>query len=87
MVFGASALEGVNVAVVSALLKLTEPATVFPPESLTVNDTLLGTTAWENVAVGATVTGLPDDPEARRGTPVTVGAKAPAAVVNTTSTQ
>ena len=61
VVFCASALEGVNVATVSALLKLTEPATAVPLESLTVNDTLLGTTAWENVAVGATVTGLPDE--------------------------
>src|SRR6266568_3844811 len=36
VVFCASALEGVNVAVVPALLRLTEPATVFPLESLSV---------------------------------------------------
>jgi hypothetical protein len=62
VVFCASALEGVKVAVVSALLKLTDPATALPPKSFTVNDTLLGTTASENVAVAAAVTGLPDDP-------------------------
>ena len=48
-----SELEGVNVATVLPALKLSEPATEFPAESLTVNDTVLGTTAWENVAVGA----------------------------------
>ena len=66
MVLAASELVGVKVATVSAALKVTEPATAFPPESLTVNDTVLGTTAWENVAVGATETGLPVDPHARR---------------------
>ena len=86
VVSGASALEGVNVAVVSPLLKLTDPAAVFPPESLSVNDTLLGTTGWENVAVGATVTGLPE--ESLPGVELdTVGPEAPAGVVNTTSTQ
>src|SRR6266480_871248 len=50
----ASGLAGVNVATVSALLKLTVPATLFPPESFTVNDTVPGVTAWENVAAGAT---------------------------------
>src|SRR6516225_3318602 len=49
----ASALEGVNVATVLAPLKLSEPATLFPAESLSVNDAVLGVTAWENVAVGA----------------------------------
>ena len=53
-----------NVATVSAPLKLTDPATLFPPESTTVNDTVLGVTACENVAVGATDTALPVDPEA-----------------------
>jgi hypothetical protein len=57
-----SELFGVNVATVLAPLKLTEPATAFPLESLTVNDTVLGTTACENVAVGATDTGTPVDP-------------------------
>ena len=56
-------LAGLNVAVVPALSKLTDPAAGFPPESLSVNDTLPGTTAWENVAVGATESGLPDEPE------------------------
>jgi hypothetical protein len=37
-------------------------AAEIPPESFTVNDTVLGVTAWENVAVGATETGLPVDP-------------------------
>ena len=72
-----SELVGVNVATVLALLKLTEPATVFPPESLSVNDTVLGTTAWENVAVGATETGTPVDP-ALGVTVVTVGGVLPA---------
>jgi hypothetical protein len=58
----ASALDGVNVATVSAALKPTVPATGFPPESLTVNDTVPGVTGWENVADGATNTALPDDP-------------------------
>ena len=52
-----------NVATVSALLKLTDPATLFPPESFTVNDTVPGVTGWENVADGATDTATPVDPE------------------------
>ena len=59
----ASALAGVNVATVSAPLKPTDPATLFPPESTTVNDTVPGVTACENVADGATDTALPVDPE------------------------
>jgi hypothetical protein len=59
----ASALVGVNVATVSALLKLSDPATLFPPESFTVNDTVPGVTAWENVAEGAADTGTPVAPE------------------------
>src|SRR5579859_337822 len=86
VVFGASALDGVKVATVPVLSKLTVPAAAFPPESFTVNDTLLGTTACENVAVGATVTGLPDDPEPGVA-PVTVGPKAPGGIVKSTSTQ
>jgi hypothetical protein len=58
----ASGLPGVNVATVSPLLKPTVPATLFPPESFTVNDTVPGVTAWENVAEGATDTALPVDP-------------------------
>ena len=86
MVLPASELDGVNVATVSALLKLTVPATLFPPESFTVNDTVPGVTAWENVAVGATDTALPVDPEP--GVTVdTTGAVAPAAGEYTTSTQ
>src|ERR1700722_16458532 len=38
----ASELDGVNVATVLAPLKLTDPATLFPPESFTVNDTVPG---------------------------------------------
>src|SRR5215469_17972983 len=59
----ASELVGVNVATVSAALKLTDPATLFPAESTTVNDTVPGCTACENVADGATDTALPDAPE------------------------
>ena len=59
----ASELVGVNVATVSAALKLTDPATLFPPESLTVNDTVLGVTGCENVADGATDTATPVAPE------------------------
>ena len=65
-----------NVATVFPVLKLTEPGTLTPPESFTVNDTVLGITAWENVAVGATETGLPVEPEAGV-TVVTVGGVAP----------
>ena len=59
----ASELDGVNVATVSAALKLTDPATLFPPESTTVNDTVLGVTGCENVADGATDTATPLAPE------------------------
>jgi hypothetical protein len=45
VVSGASALEGLKVATVPELSKLTDPVTVFPPESFSVNDTLLATTA------------------------------------------
>ena len=56
---------GVNVATVLPALKLnvTAPATGFPPESCSVNDTVFGTTAWENVAVGATEIETPVAPE------------------------
>ncbi len=66
---------GVNVATVLVLLKPTEPATLFPLESTTVNETVLGTTAWEKVAVGAAETETPVDPAAGV-TLVTVGAAA-----------
>src|SRR5215831_12622488 len=72
-----SELDGVNVATVSAALKPTDPATLFPPESFTVNDTVPGTTACENVADGATDTALPVDPEPGV-TPVTDGGVLPA---------
>ena len=72
MVLAASEFVGVNVATVSAVLKLTVPATAFPPESFTVNDTVFGTTAWENVAVGATDTATPVAPSPGV-TPVTAG--------------
>ena len=86
MVLAASELVGVNVATVLPVLKLTEPATLLPLESCTVNDTVFGTTAWENVAVGATETGLPVDP-AVGVTVVTVGGVLPAVCEYTTSTQ
>jgi hypothetical protein len=81
-----SGFVGVNVAVVSALLKLTVPATAFPPESFTVNDTVSGCTAWENVAVGATDTATPVAPSPGV-TAVTAGGVLPADCENTTSTQ
>jgi hypothetical protein len=59
----ASGLAGANVATVFPLLRLTDPATLFPPESTTVNDTVPGVTACENVAVGATDTATPVAPE------------------------
>ena len=62
VVLAASELFGVNVATVSAPLKLTDPATLFPPESFTVNDTVPGVTGWENVADGATDTATPVAP-------------------------
>ena len=86
MVLPASGLDGVNVATVSALLKPTVPATLFPPESFTVNDTVPGVTAWENVADGATDTATPVAPEAGVAV-VTTGAVAPAVGEYTTSTQ
>ena len=51
-----------NVATVSVLSKVVAPGTVFPSWSVTENDTVLGTTGSENVAVGATDTGLLDEP-------------------------
>jgi hypothetical protein len=68
----ASEFVGLNVAMVSALSKLSEPATSLPLESLSVNDTLLGTTASENVAAGAASTESPVEP-AVGDTVVTVG--------------
>ena len=73
----ASELVGVNVAtVISPPLKPTDPATLFPPESTTVNDTVLGVTGCENVADGATDTATPVAPELGV-TLVTVGAAHP----------
>ena len=69
VVLAASELDGVNVATVSALLKLTDPATLFPPESTTVNDTVLGVTACENVAVGATDTATTRRPRSSASRP------------------
>ena len=57
MVSAASGLVCVNVATVSLPLTLTDPATLFPPGFFSVNDTVLGTTGSENVAVGAVETG------------------------------
>ena len=59
----ASWFVGVKVATVLPLLKATVPATAFPLESCTVNDTVLGCTACENVAVGATDAETPVAPE------------------------
>jgi|SRR5215471_9642548 len=59
----ASGLVGVNVATVFPLLNPTVPATLLPPESLTVNDTVLGVTAWENVADGVIEAETPVAPE------------------------
>ena len=71
-------------------LRLTEAGRAFLPEARAalqrVDDAVLGTTAWENVTVGATVTGLPDD-LFDGVTLVTVGVKTPVGVVYTTSTQ
>jgi hypothetical protein len=44
-------------------LKPTDPATVFPAESFTVNDAVLGVTGCENVADGAADTATPVAPE------------------------
>ena len=63
VVLAASELDGVNVATVFPPLKPTDPATLFPHESFTVNDTVLGVTACENVADGATDTATPVAPE------------------------
>ena len=64
----------------------TDPATLFPAESTTVNDTVLGVTGWENVADGATDTATPVAPELG-DTLVTEGGVAPADCEYTTSTQ
>ena len=45
VVLAARGLVGVNVATVSVLSNEVVPGTVFPLESVTVNDTVLGTTA------------------------------------------
>ena len=86
MVLAASELDGVNVAIVPALLKLTEPATEVPPESFSVNEVVLGVTACENVAVTAVDAGLPVDPLAG-DTVVTTGGVLPEDGEYTTSTQ
>src|SRR6516165_5950311 len=86
VVLPASGPAGVNVATVFPALKLTDPATGLLLESLSVNDTVLGTTACENVADGATDTGLPVDPPAGV-TVVTCGGVLPADCEYTTSTQ
>jgi hypothetical protein len=77
VVLAASELVGVNVATVLPALKLTAPGTVLLPASLTVNVTVLGTTAWLNVALGAAETATPVDPAAG-ATVVTEGGVLPA---------
>ena len=79
MVPAASELDGVNVATVSEALKDVVPATEFPPESVTENDTEVGTTASENVAVGAVETGLLVEPVA--GVTLVTDGAAPAGCV------
>jgi hypothetical protein len=64
VVLAASALVGVNVATVFPPLRTADPATLCPLESTTVNDTVPGVTAWENVAAGATDTATPVAPAA-----------------------
>jgi hypothetical protein len=68
----ASELPGVNVATVFPPLNPTVPATLFPAESTTVNDTVPGCTACENVTDGATDAATPEAPELGV-TPVTAG--------------
>src|SRR5579862_1337923 len=75
VMLAASELVGVNVATVFPALRLTVPGTVFPLESTSVNDTVLGVTACENVADGATDTATPVAPEVGV-TLVTVGGTA-----------
>jgi hypothetical protein len=86
VVLAASGAVGVKVATVLPALKLTEPATLLLAESFTVNDTVFGTTAWENVAEGAADTGTPVAPDAGV-TVVTDGGVVPAVCEYTTSTQ
>jgi hypothetical protein len=86
VVLAASGPAGVNVATVSAALNDTEPVTAVPPESFTVNDTVPGVTACENVAVGATDTALPVDPEPGVTAVTTGGALAGCFVSKITST-
>ena len=75
-----------NVATVLVPSRLTDPPTVFPPESFSVNPTVPSTTAWENVAVGATETETPVAP-ALGVTLTTAGGVDPAVCEYTTSTQ
>jgi hypothetical protein len=58
-----SVFVGVKVATVLPALNPTVPATAFPAESCSVNDTVFGTTACENVAAGATDTATPVAPD------------------------
>jgi hypothetical protein len=60
----ANAADGVNVATVLPLLKPTEPATVDPEPSFTVNTSDDDATASENVADGATDVATPVAPSA-----------------------
>jgi hypothetical protein len=81
-----SALVGVNVATVFPPLKLTVPGTLVPDEVFSVNDTVFGTTACENVADGAADTATLVAPSLGL-TVDTVGGVVPAVWVYTTSTQ
>ena len=75
VVLPASELDGVNVATVFPALKLTDPATELLLASFSVNETVPGVTACENVADGATDTATPVAPEPGV-TPVTAGGTA-----------
>src|SRR5215471_18354395 len=58
----ASGFAGVKVATVSVPFIEVVPGTVVPLGSVSLNDTVLGSTASENVAVGWVETGLLDEP-------------------------
>ncbi len=57
----ASEFVGVKVATVSVLSKKVAPGTAFPFGSVSVNDSVPGTTGSDNVAVGWVETGLLDE--------------------------
>ena len=86
VVLPASELVGVNVATVSAPLKLTDPGHAVPAGVLHRERHRARLTGWENVADGATDTATPVAPEPGV-TLVTAGGVVPAVGEYTTSTQ